>query len=94
MAVHRMHFGGHSRTHPWFDWVGAEGQTQEIEASAAWLRRIEPGPWAFAYPYGGYSAESPALLQAHGFAAAFTTHPQATHADPFLIGRMDGELLM
>jgi peptidoglycan/xylan/chitin deacetylase (PgdA/CDA1 family) len=91
MTAGGMSFGGHSRSHPWFDWVGAAGQAQEIAASAAWLRAVEAGPWAFAYPYGGHSADSPGLLQAHGFAAAFTTAEQTQHTDPFLIGRWDGE---
>jgi peptidoglycan/xylan/chitin deacetylase (PgdA/CDA1 family) len=92
MAANGMHFGGHSRSHPWFDWVGAPCRADEIVASAAWLREVEAGPWAFAYPYGGHSPESPGLLRAHGFAAAFTTVEQVNHAHPFFIGRWDGEL--
>jgi peptidoglycan/xylan/chitin deacetylase (PgdA/CDA1 family) len=92
MAANGMSFGGHSRSHPWLDWVDASCQADEISASAAWLREVEAGPWAFAYPYGGHSAESPGLLRAHGFAAAFTTVEQVNHAHPFFIGRWDGEL--
>lgn len=92
MVANGMNFGGHSRSHPWFDWVDAPCQAEEIEASAAWLRELEAGPWAFAYPYGGLSGGSPGLLRAHDFAAAFTTVEQVVHADPFLIGRWDGEL--
>jgi len=91
MVAGGMHFGGHSRSHPWFDWVGTAAQSDEIAASAAWLREIETGPWAFAYPYGGFTARSPGLLQAHGFAAGLTTREQGCHADPFFIGRYDGE---
>jgi hypothetical protein len=94
MAAHGMSFGGHSRSHPWFDWIGAARQAEEIEASAAWLREVEAGPWAFAYPYGGHSPESAGLLRTHHFAAAFTTVEQVQHADPFFIGRWDGELLI
>jgi peptidoglycan/xylan/chitin deacetylase (PgdA/CDA1 family) len=92
MAANGMSFGGHSQSHPWFDWVGAAGQAEEIEASALWLREVEAGPWAFAYPYGGHSPASPGLLSARHFAAAFTTVEQVNHTDPFLIGRWDGEL--
>lgn len=92
MAAEGMHFGGHSRSHPWFDWVDAACQAEEIEASTEWLREFEPAPWAFAYPYGGCSLESPGLLRARGFAAAFTTVEQVNHADTFFIGRVDGEL--
>lgn len=91
MAAGGMHFGGHSRSHPWFDWINAEQRTVEIKASAEWIQQFEPGPWAFAYPYGGLSEDSPNLLKEHGFAAAFTTHAQLRHPNPYFIGRLDGE---
>ena len=91
MTAGGMHFGGHSRSHPWFDWIDSEARNAEIKASAGWLQKIESGPWAFAYPYGGLSADSPELLQACGFIAAFTTHTQLRHSDPYFIGRLDGE---
>ena len=93
MAAGGMHFGGHSRSHPWFDWIDSGSREAEIQASAACLREVEPGPWAFAYPYGGLSEDSPSLLNKHGFAAAFTTHAQVKHSDPYFIGRLDGEEL-
>ncbi|HEX6269549.1 MAG TPA: polysaccharide deacetylase family protein [Anaerolineales bacterium] len=91
MSAGGMHFGGHSRGHPWFDWIDAGARTAEIKASAEWLRRFEPAPWAFAYPYGGLSEDSPHILKQHGFVAAFTTQTQLRHSDPFFIGRLDGE---
>jgi peptidoglycan/xylan/chitin deacetylase (PgdA/CDA1 family) len=91
MRAGGMHFGGHSHSHPWFDWIDAAARTAEIEASAAWLQKFEPGPWAFAYPYGGLSEDSPSLLKKHGFVAAFTTQTQRRHQDPYFIGRLDGE---
>lgn len=94
MRAGGMHFGGHSRSHPWFDWIDAGARTVEIKASSAWLQRFEPGPWAFAYPYGGLSADLPSLLKKHGFAAAFTTQTQLRHSDPYFIGRLDGEEMM
>jgi peptidoglycan/xylan/chitin deacetylase (PgdA/CDA1 family) len=93
MSAEGMHFGGHSRSHPWFDWIDATARTSEIKASADWIRQFEPGPWAFAYPYGGLSDDSPDLLQKHGFIAAFTTQTQMQHTNPYLIGRVDGEEL-
>ena len=86
-----MHFGGHTHSHPWFDWIDSDRRNAEIQASAGWLEKVEPGPWAFAYPYGGLSEDSPQLLQAHGFIAAFTTQTQLRHSDPYFIGRLDGE---
>jgi len=93
MSSGGMHFGGHSRTHPWFDWIDAEQRESEIQASAAWLSQFEPGPWAFAYPYGGLCDDAPHLLRANGFVAAFTTQTQLQHANPYFIGRLDGEEL-
>ena len=93
MVAGGMHFGGHSRTHPWFDWINAEARALEIGASAEWLQQIEPGPWAFAYPYGGLAEDAPHLLREHGFVAAFTTQTQHRHPDPYYIGRLDGEEL-
>lgn len=91
MAAGGMHFGGHSRSHPWFDWIDAGARRAEIRASADWVRQFEPGPWALAYPYGGLSDDSPNLLKEHGFIAAFTTQTQTHHTNPYFIGRLDGE---
>jgi peptidoglycan/xylan/chitin deacetylase (PgdA/CDA1 family) len=91
MSAGGMHFGGHSRSHPWFDWIDAGARTAEIKASVDWIRQFEVGPWAFAYPYGGVSQDSPTLLHEHGFIAAFTTQTQLRHIDPYFIGRLDGE---
>ena len=93
MAAGGMHFGGHSRNHPWFDWIDADARTSEIKASAEWIQQFESGPWAFAYPYGGLSEDAPQLLRRHNFVAAFTTHSQLRHSDPYFIGRLDGEEL-
>ena len=91
MRAGGMHFGGHSHNHPWFDWIDADTRTAEIKASAEWLQQFDSGPWAFAYPYGGLSDDSPHILKKHGFVAAFTTKTQLTHSDPYYIGRLDGE---
>jgi peptidoglycan/xylan/chitin deacetylase (PgdA/CDA1 family) len=91
MAAGGMHFGGHSRSHPWFDWIDAEARTEEIKASADWVQQFELKPWAFAYPYGGLSEDSPTLLKEHGFIAAYTTQTHFRHPNPYFIGRLDGE---
>jgi len=91
MRASGMHFGGHSHNHPWFDWIDISTRNDEIKASASWLQQFEPRPWAFAYPYGGWSEDSPNLLKKHDFIAAFTTRTQLTHSDPYFIGRLDGE---
>ena len=94
MLAGGMYFGGHSHNHPWFDWIDAEARNVEIKGSAEWLQQFEPGPWAFAYPYGGLSNDSPQILKEHGFIAAFTTRTQLTHSDPYFIGRLDGEEML
>jgi hypothetical protein len=91
MVAGGMHFGGHSRNHPWFDFIDAEARAEEIKASAEWLKEFEAGPWAFAYPYGGLADDSAQILNQNGFIAAFTTKTQVTHPDPFYIGRLDGD---
>ena len=91
MSARGMHFGGHSRSHPWFDWIDAGRRAAEIKASAEWIGQFEPEPWAFAYPYGGLSEDSPGLLEKHGFTAAFTTQPQLRHTNAYFIGRLDAE---
>lgn len=94
MSEAGMHFGGHSQNHPWFDWINAAQREMEIRASAQWLGQIEPGPWAFAYPYGGVSDDSPNLLKKHGFLVAFTTKAQLRRTNPYFIGRLDGEEIL
>lgn len=91
MSSGGMHFGGHSYSHPWFDWIDSKQRNMEIMASAGFLRPVEPEPWAFAFPYGGLSDDAPHLLKQHGFAAAFTTKTHIQHSDPYFIGRLDGE---
>ena len=91
MADGGMYFGGHSRSHPWFDWISADSQWKEIEASRRWLSGIQPGPWPFAYPYGGLNDRSATFLKELGFLCAFTTKPQAAHRDAYRIGRLDAE---
>lgn len=86
-----MNFGGHTRTHPWFDFIDPARRTDEIDASQTFLAEVEQAPFAFAYPYGGLADDAPSLLQRDSFRAAFTTRDGTTHTDPFYIGRFDGE---
>ena len=87
-----MHFGGHSRSHPWFDYIDAPRRETEIQASVAWLGTVERAPFAFAYPYGGLAQDAPDYLQQNKFHVAFTTQEHVAQTDPFYIGRYDGEL--
>lgn len=91
MKAAGMYFGGHSHSHPWLDWISAEGRAAEIKASADRLNGLEDGPWAFAYPYGGLTDDLPQHLRANQFIAGFTTKNRIAHRDPAYLGRLDGE---
>ncbi len=91
MRAGGMHFGGHSRTHPWFDYISVDQCAQEIQSSRRWLSQFEKPPFAFAYPYGGTRSEAPGLLRGEQFNAAFTTRARTENESPFFIGRFDGE---
>jgi peptidoglycan/xylan/chitin deacetylase (PgdA/CDA1 family) len=93
MAAGGMHFGGHSQAHPWLDFVDDGEAAREAAASSNWLAGLEAGPFAFAYPYGGFDDRTPGHLAAAGFCAAFTTLAQVRHTSAFHIGRLDGECL-
>jgi hypothetical protein len=91
MRAGGMTFGGHSATHPWFDFISPARRANEIAASKNFLEQFEPPPFAFAYPYGGLADDAPQLLQQNHFVAAFTTREQTQHTDAFYMGRFDGE---
>lgn len=91
MRAGGMHFGGHSVTHPWFDFIDAVRREKEIRASHKVLSNIEQAPFAFAYPYGGLADNAPELFRQSQFAAAFTTREQTENTDAYYIGRYDGE---
>jgi peptidoglycan/xylan/chitin deacetylase (PgdA/CDA1 family) len=84
-----MTIGGHGRRHLWFDWESADRVRAEIADSAAFLAS-EPGPWAFAYPYGAGHPLATTALEEAGFAAAFHARPQEARGR-FDLGRVDAE---
>jgi peptidoglycan/xylan/chitin deacetylase (PgdA/CDA1 family) len=75
----------HTRTHPRLDHVSVERVREEITGSRADLEREIGGcPRAFAFPAGGYDERTTTLLEAEGFAVAFTTRRgpnDLTHPD-------------
>lgn len=91
MRASGMNFGGHSATHPWFDFIDSARRDREIRASRKFLLPIEQPPFAFAYPYGGLADDAPALFHRNQFCAAFTTREGTQQADAYYIGRFDGE---
>jgi peptidoglycan/xylan/chitin deacetylase (PgdA/CDA1 family) len=92
LVANGMTLGGHGRDHPWLDAVGGPRRHREIAVSAELLTLLLPGPWPFAYPYGGVPPRPARLLAGAGFAAAFTTRADERH-DRFRIGRHDADEL-
>jgi peptidoglycan/xylan/chitin deacetylase (PgdA/CDA1 family) len=90
MAGAGMTIGGHTRGHRWLDALDRAAVRAEVRASAEHVRTIAPGPWPFAYPYGGVPRGARSVLASAGFAAAFTTLPD-DRSDRFHIGRRDGD---
>ena len=86
-----MTLGGHGADHVWLDHLGPAAVEREVRRSAELLAKHGPGPWPFAYPYGGVPRGAGTLLRRHGFGAAFTTGSRSTGR--FHIGRDDGDEL-
>lgn len=84
-----MYLGGHGSEHLWLDHEDQPSVRAELAASTALLTRVQPGPWAFAYPYGGVNESVAEEVKRAGFRAAYTT-VWASHG-PFRLGRVDGE---
>jgi peptidoglycan/xylan/chitin deacetylase (PgdA/CDA1 family) len=87
-----MTLGGHGRDHRWLDAAPRATVRPELEASAIFLAQRGPGPWPFAYPFGGVPRGATGLLRAAGFAAAFTTRA-GVRRNRYLIGRHDADEL-
>ncbi len=93
MKARGMHFGGHGVQHRWMTTLHSEEKEEEIQKMADVLQKIEPGPWAFSYPYGDYDRSFSSILKRHGFAAAFTVKELTSHSNEFEIHRLDAHAL-
>ena len=83
-------FGSHTHTHPILSQVGTGVARREIGESRAVLeRKLGRHCSAFAYPNGGWSAETRRVLAEEGFRLGFTTERNAWTAetDPLAIPR-------
>ncbi len=83
-------FGSHTHTHQILPAVGAGVARREVRDSQAALeRKLGKRCDLFAYPNGGWSAETRQILEEEGFRLAFTTERSAWTAecDPLLIPR-------
>jgi peptidoglycan/xylan/chitin deacetylase (PgdA/CDA1 family) len=73
MIAAGMHVGSHGDTHQWLSRLDDEGQKREIDASAAFLRRLGMKRLTICYPYGDQDARARDFSAAAGFEAGFTT---------------------
>ena len=86
-----MTLGGHSRTHPWLDWLPGAEVVREVGASQAQLEGLGiAGPWPFAYPYGAAPRRAGRVLAGAGFGAGFVASGQG-RKDRWRLGRVDAE---
>ena len=90
MIAAGMTIGGHGRAHAWMDVPRIGTAASEVAASASYLGPLLPGPWPFAYPYGGVPTRPGSLLESAGFGAAFSTEA-GRRQDRYRIGRRDGD---
>jgi hypothetical protein len=91
MADAGMTLGGHSRTHPWLDWLPEHEVVEEVQASQAQLVELGiVGPWPFAYPYGVPPRGAGRVLSGAGFGAGFVA-TGCGRRDRWRLGRVDAE---
>jgi peptidoglycan/xylan/chitin deacetylase (PgdA/CDA1 family) len=85
-----MEIGAHTRSHPSLPNLSRSAQMEEIAGSKqACEKMLGFTPESFAYPYGDYGRETPALVAEAGFKRAYSTHPDLNFGgtDPYLIPR-------
>lgn len=84
-----MTIGGHGANHRWMSSLSENEQAKEIELSASMLKKLNPGPWVFSYPYGDFNQFTPDILQKNNFLSAFTIKEKTDQDNFFTIGRFD-----
>jgi peptidoglycan/xylan/chitin deacetylase (PgdA/CDA1 family) len=86
-----VEIGAHTVSHGCLGRVAPEAQRAEIVQSKAELESVTGAAvTVFSYPNGSYSAETPGLVKALGFACACTSEERAfgRRSDPYLIPRI------
>jgi peptidoglycan/xylan/chitin deacetylase (PgdA/CDA1 family) len=89
-----VEIGAHTVTHPLLSARTVASQRDEIQQSKARLEETMGHPvTSFAYPYGGYTAETVALVREAGFACACSTVRNTVwrRTDRFQLPRFDVE---
>lgn len=85
-----IEFGGHTANHAVLNSVPPEAAHREIQENFTWLsEQLDISPACFAYPCGGYTAETIEILKTVGYSYAFTMHKKMrpVDADPYQIHR-------
>jgi peptidoglycan/xylan/chitin deacetylase (PgdA/CDA1 family) len=85
-----VEIGAHTLTHPSLPNLSLSAQLEEISGSRqACATMLGFTPESFAYPYGDYTPETPALVAQAGFKRAYSTHPDLNFrgTNPYLIPR-------
>jgi peptidoglycan/xylan/chitin deacetylase (PgdA/CDA1 family) len=86
-----VEIGAHTVTHPFLSGLPPASQASEIRTSKALCEALAGRPVeSFAYPFGGYTAETVAAVREAGFARACSTEadPVRSNADLFGLPRL------
>jgi peptidoglycan/xylan/chitin deacetylase (PgdA/CDA1 family) len=94
-----VEIGAHTLKHPSLPSLTVAEQFQEIAGSRRECDELlGMTPTSFAYPYGEFAAETPALVAKAGFTRAYSTQPELNFVGDnamliprFGVGRWDGE---
>jgi peptidoglycan/xylan/chitin deacetylase (PgdA/CDA1 family) len=70
-----MYIGPHGASHRWLNYLSRDEQADDIDRSLEILNLVggSRSEYAFCYPYGGYNADTLALLEQRGCAFALST---------------------
>ncbi|GHA47576.1 hypothetical protein GCM10008927_10480 [Amylibacter ulvae] len=94
MMANGMYVGNHTYNHVWLNSVSKNEQKQELELSQDYLSSlgVPSDNWVMCYPYGGYNADTLAILRTMGCVAGFTVKVGTANLatdDPLQINRFD-----
>ena len=90
-----MHLGSHGTTHRWLNHLTGAEQRDEIAQSLDFLRALGAKPeagWSIAYPYGGFTDETLAIVRDLGGRLGVTTEVRTARPetdDPLCLPRYD-----
>jgi peptidoglycan/xylan/chitin deacetylase (PgdA/CDA1 family) len=93
MAVRGMTLASHSYDHYWLGTLPPHRQSEEIDRSLDFLRKLQPVDtgWIMCYPYGSYNESLLSTLREKNCLAGFTTEVDLVSpgGNPLLLPRLD-----